>query len=759
MSDYTVAEAARAAYAAGLTPIRARTDGTKAPLGTWRQHMERRPDELIVDTWFLSHPNVGLVCGGEGRLECLEFEGRMMPRLGEISQALAEAGLADDFTQWLRGYFEETPGGGCHILVRLDGDGPLPGNTKIAMSSAGETLIETRGEGGFVVVAPSGGPTHLSGRPWVLQRGGFDSICWTTRETWDAVIDCLGQFDEAPPSPDPAPPAPTRLRLVGDGWVDQALADLPPLGQVLEERGWSYVRTEPRGQLWRRPGKDHGHSARINSSGRLHIFTSSCPLPAGRTTFDALDVIYAYDHGHAPSAAERVALLKELSPRQKGDVAGGSSSIKESHLTVTEELYLPDEFWSSRPDLARIREAALNRMLSPDGVLGAFLSLYATTIPMGIRLPPIVGAWAPLNVFNVLVSKSGGGKTSAIAVATELLGPTHNPHLIFRSLRSGEGLINLAVKPAPRRTKGDDVTQDDGPSYNQGVHVTFDEGGALGKQTERSGSTTIPYLNTAWAGHGSVGGAKASEDGYFPADLVRVCALIGVQFGAAANLFTGEAEIMGFPQRLCFYGLDHPALMQLDVRKLDYAPIERLDVPLWSHGEYAGTPLHIEVPDLVVQEVRLWTQSKHGEDAPSHLDGHMMNLRLRNAAILALMDGRGVMNEADWELASQIEHTSRNIRSKMVAALGDLSKARAQALGAQDALRKISEGDIYLDRAAQSIGQKVIQTKRTFTSREVKDHLASWRRRHGVDWKQAVALAATYGYLLLHDDGSVGPCG
>ena len=39
-----------------------------------------------------------------------------------------------------------------------------------------KTLIETRAEGGYIIIAPSGGGVHDTGQPYVLERGGLKTI-------------------------------------------------------------------------------------------------------------------------------------------------------------------------------------------------------------------------------------------------------------------------------------------------------------------------------------------------------------------------------------------------------------------------------------------------------------------------------------------------------------------------------------------------------------------------------------------------------
>src|SRR4029077_3360501 len=98
------------------------------------------------------------------------------------------------------------------------------------------------------------------------------------------------------------------------------------------------------------------------------------------------------------------------------------------------------------------------------------------------------------------------------------------------------------------------------PRFRLGLQVEFDEGKTLAVQNDRSGSTMVPYLTTAWSGQRGkkVGGTKAAGEEAFPADRVRVSLVLGVQFGVAGSLFTGDLESLGFPGRFLYFGMDNP---------------------------------------------------------------------------------------------------------------------------------------------------------------------------------------------------------
>jgi putative DNA primase/helicase len=173
--------AALAAYDAGLCPIRAAADGTKAPLGRWKRWQNERPERSVVEQWFANgHQGMGAVCGGvSGGLEMVELEGRAIhDGLGEkVTEAMDLAGIGDLWDRIIAGYLERTPSGGFHALWRCE---TIDGNLKLGRRPATaaelaedpddkvKVLIETRGEGGFTILAPSNGTTHPTGKPWEL---------------------------------------------------------------------------------------------------------------------------------------------------------------------------------------------------------------------------------------------------------------------------------------------------------------------------------------------------------------------------------------------------------------------------------------------------------------------------------------------------------------------------------------------------------------------------------------------------------------
>jgi len=270
-------DAALAFCEAEYSVVPAATDGTKAPAGRWQPYQSQRPDMTQVQAWLSNgtYDGFGLVCGAvSGGLEMLEFEGRAVKRKlhAGYGSAVDDHGLGDVWRRVIAGYTEFTPSGGLHILYRVTGT--VRGNTKLARSASGDVLIETRGEGGFTIVAPSGGRTHPTGKPWQIAAGGPASIVTITEAERDALHAVATLLDEQPPRQAYAAPATGGVAggRPGDDFNARATWD-----EILTPHGWQCGRAFGTGRYgWRRPGKDGpGISATTRGDGGLYVFSSS----------------------------------------------------------------------------------------------------------------------------------------------------------------------------------------------------------------------------------------------------------------------------------------------------------------------------------------------------------------------------------------------------------------------------------------------------------------------------------------------------
>lgn len=297
MSDQ-ILTTARLALEHGMCPVPPRNDGTKAPAGKWKQRQTVRPTLDELEREFADAHGIGLVCGAiSGNLEMLEFEGRAAHLWPLYVAACRNAGHGDLIDQVATGYFETTPSGGGHLLWCCTG--AVDGNLKLARridpdTAEIEVLIETRGEGGYVVIAPSNGATHPTGLPWVLKAGGLDQVATITPEQRLALLDIARTFDQLPDTPPASTPSRTQnegspeqartapIQASPDSWMDatqEAFNQATTWAALLGAHGWTHHHHAGGVDYWTRPGKEtrDGHSATTNANGtdRLIVFSSS----------------------------------------------------------------------------------------------------------------------------------------------------------------------------------------------------------------------------------------------------------------------------------------------------------------------------------------------------------------------------------------------------------------------------------------------------------------------------------------------------
>jgi len=282
----SVYDAAFAALENGISVIPIRADGSKAPsLAQWTGFQQTKPTEQQLEAWFDPPTPVGVavICGAvSGNLECLEFE--RYEEYCAFRRLAAQSGCDTLISRLDHGYCERSPRGGVHWIYRNDN---ITGGKKLASrlrpDGTVEVLIETRGEGNYIIVAPSGGAVHATGRSYELMAGGFDSIPVLSDDERNTLFALARRFDEMPKRDivDHAPTSGHRAgHRPGDAW-----AKLTSWKEILEPHGWAYVRTDKDITYWRRPGKDRGISGATgwSESDTLKVYSTSTVFDADTT--------------------------------------------------------------------------------------------------------------------------------------------------------------------------------------------------------------------------------------------------------------------------------------------------------------------------------------------------------------------------------------------------------------------------------------------------------------------------------------------
>lgn len=382
------ADTAHELHAAGISVVPVATDGTKRPAIAWKQYTQARATANELDAWFSGDAGVGMITGAiSGGVEMLELEGRAAHHLNHLT-ALAEAsGLTELWQRINTGWLELSPSGGVHWFYRVS-DAPVPGNTKLAAGADKVTLAETRGEGGFVVLAPTGGTAHPTGKAWQRLAGGPTTMPTLTSSERDALHLLVRTIDETPEPSQPTTAGPLATLWQnyrpneGDTTPGDDYENRTDWAEILTPHGWTLVYQRGNLRYWCRPGKQHGISAttgRADDRDRLYVFTSSTDFqPETPYTKFGAYALLEHHSDHAAAAKQLAAdgyghrAPRELAP------ARHLTAVPDPEATGTDPTPQPSAIVGSDP--ANLTDAGNARLL-------------ATEYSARLRYVPDAGRW------------------------------------------------------------------------------------------------------------------------------------------------------------------------------------------------------------------------------------------------------------------------------------------------------------------------------------------------------------------------------
>lgn len=316
--------AAREWYDAGFAVIPSHPDGSKRPFGRWRDYQHERPHWSQVESWLSTgtFSGIGVICGrASGDAELVEIEGpatAAVERLGRVMAQAAKYDSTDLMATVARGCVEQSAGGGLHMFIRII-DGPAKPNTKLGMAGTGpnrHVVAETRGEGGFVIVAPTPARKgHAEGTSYLFLQGstpaGTPAITAEQRDELHLLL-TLALDEPEPAGNTGVPPSPERHLFQNTTPIEQGtpfdvFRQRTTWAQILEPLGWRRGHTDGEGHThWTRPGGTgfDGTSATTLEDGPMYVFSTSTDLPAERGL--SKEWVHAhYHHGGDLSAASR----------------------------------------------------------------------------------------------------------------------------------------------------------------------------------------------------------------------------------------------------------------------------------------------------------------------------------------------------------------------------------------------------------------------------------------------------------------------
>ncbi|MGA5374214.1 hypothetical protein ACPCSD_24530 [Streptomyces griseoincarnatus] len=329
---------------------------------------------------------------------------------------------------------------------------------------------------------------------------------------------------------------------------------------------------------------------------------------------------------------------------------------------------LPEEFWNARPVFKHIRDAAHSEGCSGDVLFYSSLARLSGMISHHYRAVTGIGGRASLNIFSAIVGNSGAGKSTGSSLTRTLMPAPDDEFRDGLPVGSGEGIAEAFMGTVEEPTGevvqrgknvGDPVMRRVRKQVRHNAYFYVDEGQTIAKLGERNGSVLGETLRRAAVGE-TLGQTNASEERtrYIPAGSYSLGLLVGFQPSTAVPVLADAST--GTPQRFLWGWADDPAIP--DIPPAWPGPLEAHPGTRRPDG-----PVDIKFPERIRR--MLWTEKiarNRGEIEVPELDGHAGLIKVKVAAMLALLDNREYVTEEDWALAEIVWASSCGARDHLV---------------------------------------------------------------------------------------------
>jgi replicative DNA helicase len=249
-------------------------------LPTWKPYQSQRIKEEEVESFFTGANVKGLaiICGAiSGGLEVIDVDTKhdTTGSLWDELRGLIEDNLPELYSRLV---IAQTKSGGYHIYYRCSS---IAGNLKLSTKKNKDVLIETRGEGGYVIAPPTTGYTYTQGEP-----GNITTITPEERDILFSISKSFNELEEIKPKVNTTTSntySSTRL---------SPFEDYNQRGDVvglLESKGWIKVNQQGQRINLLRPG-----STDSKTSGNYHTGLKVLRVFSSSTEFNP-------DKGYSPS--------------------------------------------------------------------------------------------------------------------------------------------------------------------------------------------------------------------------------------------------------------------------------------------------------------------------------------------------------------------------------------------------------------------------------------------------------------------------
>ena len=520
--DYTTA---RKYLDAGLCVLPAIKAQKRPNLNSWEYYKTQLPTNKDLALWFGDNSSgICIVCGAvSGNLEIIDFDEK-----GLAFGPWGDRVKADDLIPGLydKLVVEQSPSGGFHVIYRCEL--PVSGNQKLAKTEDSKTLIETRGEGGLFLCAPTEG--------YELKQGDFTSIPTISAVERNILLQHAKHFHIEKknasynnsfglPISEPLDGSTIKRKDVvqdaAEGRPGDVFNQTGDIRALLIKHGWTRAGINGDEERWTRPGKKFGTSATLrNIDGKdyFYVFSSNAePLEPDRS-YDAFGLFATLEcNGDVKRASEELLRLgfgEKIRPhRDLPEIDFFQLQVKgvSVHLppVPTATPKKPAAAFQNRRDPENfedfpldclpprskkyVEEKAKSLHQNPAGLAMALLTQCGAHIGASVKLRLGADWFTTGTLWYVFVGLSGNGKSPAInsiaALADDIKDRFHQEYAV----KQKEYLPAMKVYEKAKK-KGEDVTPPTAPEWNR-VIVTDATYEGLVKAVKESGGRILIKLD------------------------------------------------------------------------------------------------------------------------------------------------------------------------------------------------------------------------------------------------------------------------
>lgn len=412
---------ARQYYDAGLNVLPARK-AQKRPVGAWKRFAQARPTFEEAFPQGLTFDAIAVVCGAtSGGLEVIDFDQRakLFP---------AWQGLVGDKLLGLT--VESTQSGGKHVAFRSNSCGR---NQKLAMTP--EVAIETRGEGGICIIAPTDG--------YSLEAGSWTDVKFLSDADRELLLNAAKSLSQVKRTPATVQAASTDS--FGESVADR-MRRVEAGKDSLLRAGWTFLREDAEWEYWRRPGQsvEDKHGATFSKKDQyFHVFTSNGAPFEQDKSYSHLQIVALLDYGGDVSEAARqwgrsthcaVNVIETFNPFDVETIETSSNKF-------------PEQLFHVGGLIQELQDAINENAIRPQpegaflGALADMSFLAGRTLALNYR-----GTLVTPNIYALFLAPSGMGKEIVRRVGIEVARAYNSKESVPESFASVQALQNLVAR-------------------------------------------------------------------------------------------------------------------------------------------------------------------------------------------------------------------------------------------------------------------------------------------------------------------------